>query len=160
MISPANDGPSRETMINQLRQARRTFEAVERDIDRILPEQRAKSQTEDELSVGQLSIMRSNLRYQLGKCNLQTAYGYDASDTVNRSSIISDVLQRISEVQNDVSPQQRLWWLAKITQIECLRLVGRNTEASRVINGLPEDERPGDLSSCLLYTSPSPRDRG
>ena len=150
MISPADVPSSRENMIDQLRQSRRTFERVERDIDRMLPEQRAKPANEDELSADQLSIMRSNVRYQLAKCNLQTAYGYNADDTVNRTSIITDVLQRLSEVQNSVSPQQRIWWLAKVTQIECLRLIGRNVEALKVLNGLPEEERPADLASDIL----------
>lgn len=150
MISPADVPSSRESMIDQLRQSRRTFERVERDIDRMLPEQRAKPANEDELSADQLSIMRSNVRYQLAKCNLQTAYGYNADDTVNRTSIITDVLQRLSEVQNSVSPQQRIWWLAKVTQIECLRLIGRNVEALKVLNGLPEEERPADLASDIL----------
>lgn len=150
MIPPAGVESSRETMIDQLRQARRSFEAVERDIDRMLPEQRAKPASKDELSADQLSIMRSNIAYQLAKCNLQTAYGYDSSDTVNRSSIISDVLQQLSDVQKGVSPQQRIWWLAKTTQIECLRLVGRNVEALKVLNGLPEEKRPADLASAIL----------
>ena len=150
MIARGDAELSRKTMIDQLRQARRTFEKVERDIDRLLPEQRAKSLTQDELSVDQLTIMRSNVRYQLARCNLQTAYSYDKNDTINRTSIISDVLQRLSEVQNSVSPQQRIWWLAKITQIECLRLVGRNVDGWKVLNGLPEEERPTDLASNIL----------
>ena len=150
MIAPDDIASSRENMIDQLRQSRRTFEQVERDIDRMLPQQRAKPSTGNSLSVDQLSIMRSNVRYQLAKCNLQTAYGYDADDTVNRTSIITDVLQRLSEVQNSVSPQQRIWWLAKITQIECLRLIGRNGEGLKVLNGLPEEERPADLASDIL----------
>ncbi len=150
MILPADVEASRETMIDQLRQARRTFEAVERDIERMLPEQRAKQPSADELSVDQLAIMRSNVRYQLAKCNLQTAYGYDADDTVNRTSIIRDVFEQLLEVQNSVSPQQRIWWLAKTTQIECLRLSGRYAEASKVLNGLPEEERPADLAGPIL----------
>lgn len=150
MIAAADVQSSRKNMIDQLRRSRRTFEQVERDIDRMLPEQRAKSSTKDGLSVDQLSIMRSNIRYQLAKCNLQTAYGYDADDTVNRTSIITDVLQRLSEVQNSVSPQQRIWWLAKITQIECLRLIGRNVDGLKVLNGLPEEQRPADLASDIL----------
>ena len=150
MIAPDDIDASRQTMIDQLRQARRTFEAVERDIDRMLPQQRARQPNEDELSVDQLAIMRSNVRYQLAKCNLQTAYGYDATDTVNRTSIISDVLQQLSNVQNSVSPQQRIWWLAKTTQIECLRLIGRNVEALKVLNGLPEEEQPINLASPIL----------
>ncbi len=150
MISPADVAVSRETMIDQLRQARRTFEAVQRDIDRMLPQQRAGQPNEDELSADQLAIMRSNVRYQLAKCNLQTAYGYDAADTVNRTSIISDVLRQLTEVQNSVSPQQRIWWLAKTTQVECLRLVGRYAEALKVLNGLPEEERPTDLAGSIL----------
>jgi tetratricopeptide (TPR) repeat protein len=150
MIAPAAVQSARQNMIDQLRQSRRTFEQVERDIDRMLPEQRAQSPTEARLSVDQLSIMRSNVRYQLAKCNLQTAYGYDVADTVNRTSIITDVLQRLSEVQNSVSPQQRLWWLAKITQIQCLRLLGRHAEGWNVLNGLPEQQRPADLASAIL----------
>ena len=150
MISPDRVEASRETMIDQLRQSRRAFEQVEREIDRMLPEQRAKSSSGDSLSVDQLSIMRSNVRYQLAKCNLQTAYGYDTDDTINRTSIMTDVLQRLSEVQNSVSPQQRIWWLAKITQIECLRLMGRNVEGLKVLNGLPKEDRPADLASAIL----------
>ena len=150
MISPAGIETSRETMIDQLRKARRTFEAVERDIERMLPEQRARQPNQDELSADQLAIMRSNVRYQLAKCNLQTAYGYDADDTVNRASIISDVLGQLTDVQNSVSPQQRIWWLAKTTQVECLRLVGRYAEALKVLNGLPEQERPADLAGPIL----------
>jgi len=150
MISPDRVEASRETMIDQLRQSRRAFEQVEREIDRMLPERRAKSSTRDRLSVDQLSIMRSNVRYQMAKCNLQTAYGYDTGDTVNRTSIITDVLQRLSEVQNSVSPQQRIWWLAKITQVECLRLMGRAAEGWKVLNGLPDEDRPADLTSAIL----------
>lgn len=150
MIRQSDVQSARESMIDQLRRARRTFEAVKRDIDRMLPEQRAKRESENELSADQLAIMRSKVRYQLAKCYLQTAYGYDAEDTVNRTSIISDVLQQLLEVQNSVSPQQRIWWLAKSTQIECLRLVGRNSEALKVLNGLPEEETPANLVSTIL----------
>ncbi len=150
MIAASDINRWRQTMVEQLRQARRTFESIERDIKRMVPEQRSKSPSDDELSVEQLSIMRSNVRYQLAKCHLQTAYSYAPTDTVNRASITSDVLQRLSEVQNSVSPQQRIWWLAKITQIECLRLIGRNVNAFEVLNRLPDEDRPEDLLSDIL----------
>ena len=150
MIPPEKVESRRATMIDQLRSARRTFEDVERQIERLIPQQRAKSPGEDEFSIEQLAIMRSNVRFQLARCNLQTAYGYDASDTVNRASIIGDVLQRLNEVQNSVSPQQRIWWLAKITQVECQRLIGRNTDAWQTLNSLPEENSPADLDSDIL----------
>lgn len=150
MIPPEDTQTSRDAMIVQLRTARRTFEQIERDIQRKIPEQRVKSTTDDEFSAEQLTIMRSNVRFQLARCQLQTAYGYDADDTVNRTSIISDVLQRIAEVQSSVSPQQRIWWLSKVTQIECLRLIGRNVDAAQMLNRLPEEDRPADLASAIL----------
>lgn len=150
MIRPADVELSKEMMIDQLRTARRTFEKVEREIDRLLPEQRSRSVSQDELSAQQLSTMRSNVRYQLAKCHLQTAYGYEASDSVNRTSIINDVLQRLSEVQNSAGPQQRIWWLAKVTQVECLRLIGRSADAQKILNRLPNEDRPLDLNSAIL----------
>ena len=150
MTPPADIDSARETMIDQLRQSRRSFEKIEREIQQLIPQRRAKSTNADEFSADQLTAMQNNVRYQVAKCNLQTAYGYDADDKTNRASIISDVLQQLSEVQNSASPQQRIWWLAKITQIECQRLIGRNVDALRILNGLPNEEEPLDLASQIL----------
>jgi hypothetical protein len=150
MISPSEIKTSRDTMLAELRNARRTFEQIENDIQRSLPQQRVKTTTNDEFSADELIAIQKNVRFQLARCQLQTAYGYDATDTLNRTSIISDVLQRITEVQNSVSPQQRLWWLSKIVQVECLRLVGRNLDAAQSLNNLPLDDRPLDLAGDLL----------
>lgn len=150
MIPPANVAIADQVMIEQLRNARRTFEQMERDIQKMIPQQRVKSTTDDEFSVEQLAVLLSNVRFQLARCQLQTAYRYDAGDIVNRSSIIGDVLQRIAEVQASVSPQQRIWWLSKITQIECLRLIGRNLDAAQKLNDLPPDDQPSDLTSEIL----------
>ena len=150
MIPPADVDTARESMIDQLRQSRRSFERIETEIQQLIPQQRSKSPSNDEFSVQQLTAMRNNVRYQVAKCNLQTAYGYDADDTTNRASIISDVLRRLSEVQNSASPEQRIWWLAKITQIECQRLIGRNVDALRILNGLPDEGQPLDLASQIL----------
>ena len=150
MIPPGDIDSNRETMIKELRQSRRSFERIEREIQQLIPQQRSKSPSEEEFSVEQLTAMQNNVRYQVAKCNLQTAYGYDEDDVTNRASIISDVLQRLSEVQNSVSPEQRIWWLAKITQIECQRLIGRNIDAMRILNSLPADEQPLNLTSEIL----------
>ena len=150
MTPPPEVDSARETMIDQLRQSRRWFERIEREIQQLIPQKRSKSPSDDEFSVDQLTAMQNNVRLQVAKCNLQTAYGYDANDTTNRASIITDVLQVLTEVQNSASPEQRIWWLAKITQIECQRLIGRNSDALRILNGLPDEEQPLDLASQIL----------
>ena len=54
--------------------------------------------------------------------------------------------------RGNIRDQANIWQLVTLSNLE-------NLNAHFIREGMPQDERLERLNRCLLYTSPSPRDR-
>ncbi len=143
--------PSRtEAMLEQCRAAKRVFTDVEREIERLLPEQRTKSVKDGEITPQELLTLKSNVRYQIALCQLQIAAGYRDRDTVAWRSALNDVLKRLQEVQDSVIPSRLIWWQSKVSQLECLLKLGRTDQVVRLLSILLETDPPAAILPQLI----------
>jgi tetratricopeptide (TPR) repeat protein len=136
---------ARDEALDALRRAKRTMEELERDIVKAIPERRGKKLEPDDLSSEQLLTLRNNMRYQLAVCNLNRAQLFDATDSkdrLNRISALKDVSDDLRDVHGESSSGQPLWWNSRLSQIECLRLLGQLAEARELIVILPKNGPP------------------
>ena len=150
MVSRAEVPSATEAMLNQCRDAKRIFTSVEREIERLLPERRSRTVAAGELDPQQLLALKSSVRYQIALCQLQIAAAYQDSDSVAWGSALNDVLKRLQEVQNSVIPSQKIWWQSKISQLECLLMLGKTTEVERLLSTLPEEGPPSNILPRLI----------
>ena len=150
IIPPQLLAQSREQLLQETRKAKRIFTDVERKIERMLPEQRSKSLTVDELTPPELLILKSNVRFQIAICQLETVAAYETDDAPSRISAMNDVLKRLQEVQDSVIPSQRIWWLSRIAQLKCYRMMGQSDRAQQMLATLPKEPAPADLLPRLM----------
>ena len=150
IIPPQLLSQSREQLLQETRKAKRIFTDVERKIERMLPEQRSKSLTDDELTPLELLTLKSNVRFQIAICQLETVAAYDTDDATSRISAMNDVLKRLQEVQDSVVPSQQIWWLSRIAQLKCLRMLGQPDRAQQMLATLPREPAPADLLPRLM----------
>ena len=150
MVSRAEVPALTEAMLQQCRDATRIFTAVEREIERLLPERRSRSIGPGELDPQQLLALKSSVRYQIALCQLQVAAAYQESDSVAWGSALNDVLKRLQEVQNSVIPSQQIWWQSKVSQLECLLMLGNTGEVERLLSTLPKEGPPANILSKLI----------
>jgi len=150
MVSRAEVPSAIEAMLQQCRDAKRIFTSVEREIERLLPERRSRSIAAGELDPQQLLALKSSVRYQIALCQLQVAAAYQESDSVAWGSALNDVLKRLQEVQNSVIPSQQIWWQSKVSQVECLLMLGNTGEVERLLSTLPKEGPPANLLPKLI----------
>lgn len=141
---------AREAALHELRTARDQLNQLQREIDRVIPEQRAKSLGDHDLTVRQMMTLNNNIRFQLAVGDLNRAQLYDVNDRLNRIDALNNVSGRLSEVQRETSEGQPLWWKTKLAQLECLRLLGKYREARELWETLPSDGIPGATLDSLL----------
>ncbi len=150
MVSPSEVSSVAEGMLEQCRNARRILTKVERDIERLLPERRSRTLTDGELDPQQLLALKSSVRYQIAICQLQVASAYQQSDSVAWVSALNDVLKRLQEVQDTVIPSQQIWWKSKVSQLECLLMLGKTDEVERLLSTLPREGPPESILPRLI----------
>lgn len=135
---------ARETALAELRLAGSQFDEIERTITRRLPDHRGRTLTDDELTIDELAALKNNVRFQSAIAGMNRAQLYAANDRLNRLDALSQVLNRLTEVQRETSLGQPLWWDVQIEQVACLRLLGRADEAAtllkRLLATVAEDE--------------------
>ena len=141
---------ARDQALMEIRSARDGLSALQREIAKAIPDQRARALGTHDLSVQQLLNLNNNIGYQLAICNLNRAQLYDVTDRLNRIDALNSVTQRLIEVQGQTSVGQPLWWKTKLGQLECLRLLGKTGEARRLIDALPADEIPVATQQAIL----------
>ena len=150
MVSRAEIPTATEAMLKQCRDAKRIFTTVEREIERLLPERRSRTIAAGELGPQQLLSLKSSVRYQIALCQLQVAAAYQDSDSVAWGSALNDVLRRLQEVQDSVIPSQQIWWQSKVSQLECLLMLGKTREVERLLSTLPKDGPPANVLPKLI----------
>jgi len=150
MIARAEIPSKTEGMLKQCREAKRIFTTVEREIERLLPERRSRTLADGELGPQQLLALKSSVRYQIALCQLQVAAAYQDSDSVAWGSALNDVLRRLQEVQDSVIPSQQIWWQSKVSQLECLLMLGKTSEVERLLSTLPEEGPPANILPKLI----------
>ena len=135
-------GPSaRESALLELREARVVLGDLEREIAKAIPERRSRNLGPHELNTEQLINLKKNVGYQLAVCNLVRAGLYDesnAEDRLNRMDALNRVTENLADVQRETSIGDPLWWSTKLSQIECLRLLGKLNQARALIETLPK----------------------
>ena len=150
MISRAEVPSKTEAMLKQCREAKRIFTTTEREIQRLLPERRSRTVADGELGPQQLLALKSSVRYQIALCHLQIAAAYQDSDSVAWGSALNDVLKRLQEVQDSVIPSQQIWWQSKVSQLECLLMLGNTSEVERLLSTLPREGPPAHILPKLI----------
>ena len=150
IIPPQLLAQSREQLLQETRKAKRIFTDAERKIERMLPEQRSRSLTVDELTPPELLTLKSNVRFQIAICQLETVAALETDDAPSRISAMNDVLKRLQEVQDSVVPSQRIWWLSRIAQLKCYRMLGQPDRAQQLLATLPKEPAPADLLPRLM----------
>ncbi len=150
MVSRSKVSSVTETMLEQCRDAKRIFTTVERDIDRLLPERRSRTIADGELDPQQLLALKSSVRYQIALCQMQVASAYQQSDSIAWGSALNDVLKRLQEVQESVVPSQQIWWQSKVSQLECLLMLGKTNEVERQLSTLPQERPPASILPRLI----------
>lgn len=141
---------ARDLALKEIQSARNLLVDLQREIDKAIPEQRARPLQEHDLSVQQLMTLTNNIRFQLAVCNASRAQLYEANDRLNRIDALNSVSQRLVEVQRQTSEGQPLWWKTKLGQLECLRLLGKLGEAHRLMEVLLSLEVPRENWNALI----------
>ncbi len=130
---------ARKTALEQLQMADSKLKQISRKIQRLIPEQRAKTLTAEELSVEQLVSLKNNVHYQTAICNLNRAQLFEQNDNVNRIDALNVVLNQLESVRRETATDQPLWWQIQIARIESLRLLDKYNDANQLLNQLPID---------------------
>lgn len=141
---------AREQALSELRTATRQLRQIETDIDRALRQQRGGSAGEHDLSTEQLLNLKRNLRFQDARTNLFKAQLYPPDDRLNRIDTLTLVNERLEEVLKQANPDQPLWWDARTAEIRSRILLGQYDLARRLIEQLPEEQRPLDARAEVL----------
>ena len=125
-------GNARVDALEEVESARALLNRLRREIAVAIPEQLRKSLSQHDLTSEQLMSLNNNVRFQLVVCNLNRAQLYEKSDRLNRIDALNNVVERLQEVQRTTSEGLPLWWKAKLSQIECLRLLGNPKAAQQL----------------------------
>ena len=146
-IQPATEKPK---ALNQFRSANKILKPVGKEIEKLLPVARSRSQSGGELNEQQLINLQNNVKFQIARINLARAETYDADQELSQIDALQQVLQQLDELTSQTNSDVPLWWRAQTSRIKCLRLMKRFDQATRVINDLPETELTDDLKTGIL----------
>jgi hypothetical protein len=141
---------ARTTALEQLRQARSQFNETRRTIAKLIPERRARTPAEHELSSEELLTLDNNIAYQLAITNVNRAQLYAVDDRLNRSEALVSVLDDLEDVKRQTSAGQPLWWESQVLQVECFRLLGRNADAKATLDRMVDAIEPDTAEPASL----------
>ncbi len=141
---------SRETALEVLRQANSQLSEIQRGITKLIAEQRGRSLQIDDLRVEELMALNNNVRFQLAITNVNRAQMYAADDRLNRVDALSNVLERLEEIQRETAAGQPLWWDSQVLQLECLRLLDQYPKAHELADQLAATIEDNVFPTSLL----------
>ena len=141
---------ARETALEVLRQANSQLSEIQRGITKLIAEQRGRSLPIDDLRVEELMALNNNVRFQLAITNVNRAQLYAADDRLNRVDALSNVLERLEEIQRETAAGQPLWWDSQVLQIECFRLLGQYPKAQGLADQLAATIDDNVIPTSLL----------
>ena len=141
---------NKSVALDQLRLATGYLKKLESTIDKLIPEQRARSLTPDELNPTQLINLKKNVRYQQAKTNLIKAGLYGDDEKLNKADALSQVMQRLKDVLRQTDREQILWWQAQLDQAKCQRLLGNLQAADKTLTSVVSKEMPDDMQAQFL----------
>ena len=133
-----------QAAISLLRSVRDELDDTIRDIDKAIP-RAASKETPTDLSGPQLQALKANLQFQFAVCNIERSQLYEVDDKASRKDALNQALKQIANANRTTEKGKPLWWDAKLTDSKCLRLLGRNEEASATLKTLPAELIPADL---------------
>lgn len=136
--------------LDSLSQSQNQLRRLQKEITEQIPKQLKRKLNDDELTSEQLLTLNNNIRFQLAVCNLNRAQLYEPNDRLNRVDALTEVMERLIEVQRETSLGQPLWWETKLGMVECFRLMGKTQEAYDALADLPTKDIPIDTANSLL----------
>jgi hypothetical protein len=116
--------------LEELRLADSQLTDIQLEIQKQIPLQRNRKLTKHELTGEELQKLNNQIRLQLAIANLNRAQLFERQDRQNRTAVLTNVVERLKEIQRETQPHQPIWWEANALQIECFRLLNKFSEAT------------------------------
>lgn len=145
----AIDDAGSERGLRQLREARKRFEQIERDLKRSFAQAPDKPTADGRLTNEQLHSLAANARFQAALSSLELASYYAPDDRMNRIDVLTSVAANLEELISQVDAKNPLAIAAKLRLVEAWRFMGNLGDAQRTLAEIPLTNLPDDLQQLL-----------
>lgn len=130
---------ARQRALDVLREGIRKLDAIDQFLETEIPKRFRDAGADDALTADQLLGLRQRVKFQRGLATQYRALLFDEDDQLNRIDSLTSVAEEYTGLAQTVPQDNRLWWQVQIEHAHCLRLLGRTSEAGRILNELPKE---------------------
>jgi TolA-binding protein len=125
----------------QIREAARRLEALERELEREIPLRAASRGGGEELSSAELSSLLDHVRHQLARTYRNQALSYPPG-SADRVSALSQAVNRLTSLRRSIGETGPLAWSSGLELATCLRLLEKPAEAAELLQSLQSQNPP------------------
>lgn len=134
---------------SQLKESTRLLDELDEELEQLIPQRFQQSADSDELSGEQLLGLRQRVRFQRTQAEYQRGMLF-ATDSRNRTSVLSQVLEQLTELQRSVPQDNTLWWDIQFQELDCLFDLDLADQAATTLAALPKELPNNQIATEVL----------
>ena len=147
------DETLRQRGLEQLREARKRLDGIERELKKELARAPTKKTSDGRLTNEQIHSILANVRFQMALASLETANYYSVDDRVNRVDVLTGVVSGLEEILGQVDAKNSLAHAARIRLTEAQRLMADFPAAEKNLALVPVAELSAENRQLFLEQS-------